>query len=286
MTLAAIEHPTDTLRALPGDDVRQILWRFADRYDLQMLVQSVRAVARGPVARLVAAGARNTHEWTADKQALLQSFDESGITGRVHGSVAGRLHRGAEEPGAGAGGLRTGLGGRRGRDREPGRLPGTLADPRARHTGAARSLYGALRATAAGRRSQAVARRFLFDRADPLRRRRNRNAGRQGADQRVGGRGGAHAAGGKARPVHHEHGLRQFRDGRGGIGRSAHQRHVYGDSGRRRPGNFRPGHTDAQTGPPALLHAGSDFRAQCTGQPDHRRLHGEGRRDRAEVQPR
>ena len=56
MTLAAIEHSTDYLRALPGDDVRQILWRFADRYDLQMLVQSVRAVARGPVARLVAAG--------------------------------------------------------------------------------------------------------------------------------------------------------------------------------------------------------------------------------------
>ena len=81
MTLAAIEHPTDYLRALPGDDVRQILWRFADRYDLQMLVQSVRAVARGPVARLVASGARNTHEWTPDKQALLKSFDESGITG-------------------------------------------------------------------------------------------------------------------------------------------------------------------------------------------------------------
>src|ERR1039457_4485805 len=81
MTLAAIEHPIDYLRALPGDDVRQLLWRFADRYDLQMLVQSVRAVARGPVARLVASGARNTHEWTPDKQALLQAFDESGITG-------------------------------------------------------------------------------------------------------------------------------------------------------------------------------------------------------------
>jgi alkylation response protein AidB-like acyl-CoA dehydrogenase len=81
MTLAAIEHRTDYLRALPGDDVRQLLWRFADRYDLQMLVQSVRAVARGPVARLVASGARNTHEWTPDKQALLQAFDESGITG-------------------------------------------------------------------------------------------------------------------------------------------------------------------------------------------------------------
>ena len=81
MTLAALDHPTDYLRALPGDDVRQILWRFSDRFDLQMLVQSVRAVARGPVARLVAQGARNTHEWTPEKNALLQAFDESGITG-------------------------------------------------------------------------------------------------------------------------------------------------------------------------------------------------------------
>jgi alkylation response protein AidB-like acyl-CoA dehydrogenase len=81
MTVAATENRTDYLRALPGDDARQILWRFSDRFDLQMLVQSVRAVARGPVARLVAQGARNTHEWTAEKNALLQAFDESGITG-------------------------------------------------------------------------------------------------------------------------------------------------------------------------------------------------------------
>ncbi|HUI58488.1 MAG TPA: acyl-CoA dehydrogenase family protein [Bryobacteraceae bacterium] len=80
MTQATTQNLTEHLRALPGDDVRQILWRFADRYDLQMLVQSARAVARGPVARLVAEGARNTHEWTPGKQALLQSFDESGIT--------------------------------------------------------------------------------------------------------------------------------------------------------------------------------------------------------------
>jgi alkylation response protein AidB-like acyl-CoA dehydrogenase len=66
---------------LPGDDVRQIMWRFADRYDLAMLVQSARAVARGPVARLVAQGGRNSHEWTPDKAALLKHFDESGITG-------------------------------------------------------------------------------------------------------------------------------------------------------------------------------------------------------------
>jgi alkylation response protein AidB-like acyl-CoA dehydrogenase len=81
VTQAATETKTESLRALPGDDVRQILWRFEDRFDLQMLVQSVRAVARGPVARLVAQGARNTHEWTPEKQALLQAFDESGITG-------------------------------------------------------------------------------------------------------------------------------------------------------------------------------------------------------------
>ena len=80
MTPAATDSKTEYLRALPGDDVRQILWRYADRYDLHMLVQGVRAVARGPVARLVAQGARNTHEWTADKHALLQAFDESGIT--------------------------------------------------------------------------------------------------------------------------------------------------------------------------------------------------------------
>src|SRR5512136_2795747 len=68
------------LRTLPGDDVRQILWGFADRYDLQMLVQSARAVARGPVARLVANGGRNSHEWTDGKASLLEAFDGAGIT--------------------------------------------------------------------------------------------------------------------------------------------------------------------------------------------------------------
>lgn len=58
MESTATEKKAEYLRALPGDDVRQIMWRFEDRYDLQMLVQSVRAVARGPVARLVAEGAR------------------------------------------------------------------------------------------------------------------------------------------------------------------------------------------------------------------------------------
>lgn len=70
----------ESLHTLPGDDVRQIMWRFADRYDLAMLVQSSRAVARGPVARLVAEGGRNTHDWTDKKDQLLQCFDEAGIT--------------------------------------------------------------------------------------------------------------------------------------------------------------------------------------------------------------
>jgi alkylation response protein AidB-like acyl-CoA dehydrogenase len=70
----------DTLKTLPGDDIRQVLWRMEDRYDLAMLVQSVRAVARGPVARVVAGGGRLSHDWTPEKNALLAEFDASGIT--------------------------------------------------------------------------------------------------------------------------------------------------------------------------------------------------------------
>jgi len=69
-----------TLQTLPGDDVRQIMWRFADRFDLSMLVQSARGVARGPVARLVAAGGRNTHEWTEEKESLLEDSEAAGLT--------------------------------------------------------------------------------------------------------------------------------------------------------------------------------------------------------------
>ena len=65
---------------LPGDSVRQIQWRFADRFDLQMLVQSARGVARGTVAKLVSAGQRNTHEWTPEKAAMLEDFDHAGLT--------------------------------------------------------------------------------------------------------------------------------------------------------------------------------------------------------------
>ncbi len=95
----------ETLRTLPGDDVRQILWRFADRYDLQMLVQSARSVARGPVARLVADGGRNSHEWTERKAELLQAFDEAGITAVFMDPEHGGFLAGPEESGPGPGRL-------------------------------------------------------------------------------------------------------------------------------------------------------------------------------------
>ena len=56
------------------------MWRFSDRYAHQFLIQSARGVARGPVARLVASGARQTHDWTPEKATLLQAFGEAGLT--------------------------------------------------------------------------------------------------------------------------------------------------------------------------------------------------------------
>jgi alkylation response protein AidB-like acyl-CoA dehydrogenase len=56
------------------------MWRFADRFDLQMSVQSARSIARSVVAKLVAEGARNSHEWNGQKNELLTAFDQSGLT--------------------------------------------------------------------------------------------------------------------------------------------------------------------------------------------------------------
>jgi len=72
--------PRELMSTLPGDDVRQIMWRFADRYDIQMAVQSARTLARGVVARLVAEGARGSHEWNEKKEQLLSGMDEMGLT--------------------------------------------------------------------------------------------------------------------------------------------------------------------------------------------------------------
>lgn len=68
------------LPTLPGDDIRQIMWRYSDRYDIQMAVQSARQVARTTVAQLVAEGERNNHEWNENKNKLLLAYDEAGLT--------------------------------------------------------------------------------------------------------------------------------------------------------------------------------------------------------------
>jgi len=68
------------LRRLPDDDVRAVQWRFADRDDLRRIVQASRQVARGPVARLVARGARHSDAWTPDKADLVRAFDATGLS--------------------------------------------------------------------------------------------------------------------------------------------------------------------------------------------------------------
>ena len=71
---------SQTMKMLPGDEIRQIMWRYADRFDMQMAVMGSRSVARGLIARLVADGERSTHEWTEAKNRMYQAFDDSGIT--------------------------------------------------------------------------------------------------------------------------------------------------------------------------------------------------------------
>ena len=68
------------LLALPSDEIRALMWRFADRFDLQMVGQAARSVARGTVAKLVASGERNTHAWTDGKQSLLDAFDQAQLS--------------------------------------------------------------------------------------------------------------------------------------------------------------------------------------------------------------
>ena len=134
---------------LPGDAVRQIQWRFADRFDLQMLVQSSRGVARGTVARLVAAGERNTHEWTPGKNSMMEAFDRAGVTaafmepeegGFIVGPKNLALSLAAFELAWVDGGA----------DSKPCGLPGPFAHSRTWHTGAGQPLQETRCASPAG----------------------------------------------------------------------------------------------------------------------------------------
>ncbi len=83
-----------TMKMLPGDEVRQIMWRFAERYDIQMAIAGARSVARGLVAKLVAEGQRNTHEWTPEKQSMFEAYDASGVTAATLNADCGGLFEG------------------------------------------------------------------------------------------------------------------------------------------------------------------------------------------------
>jgi alkylation response protein AidB-like acyl-CoA dehydrogenase len=214
----ALSLKLDTLRTLPTDAARQIQCCFADRYDLQMLVQSARSVARGPVARLVAQGGRNAHEWTAGKAELLEAFDRSGITavfmdpehgGFLVGPRNLALALVAFELAWVDGGAATAS------------LAGclALAPIHERGTPEQRDRYMKLAAPCpAWGRPQTVARRVLSRRAHTLCRGRYRHAGREDPHREIEGRPGADFATGEARPLHHQHWICQFRYGGGGLG--------------------------------------------------------------------
>jgi len=203
------------LRTLPGDDVRQVMWRFSERFDLQMLVQSVRGVARGPVARLVAAGGRNSHEWTPEKNELLKHYDESGITSAFMDPEHGGYIEGPKnlalslmafelcwvDAGASTGSLAGNLA------LEPIHERGT---PEQRH----KYMAGSGPAQA-GREPQDPARLVRAHRADPV---VGVDTGVLNGTVRIAewkDGPGAAPAGRQARPLHHQHGLRQLRDRRG-----------------------------------------------------------------------
>ena len=82
------------MKMLPGDEVRQIMWRFAERYDIQMAIAGARQTARTAVAKLVADGQRATHDWTPEKQALFDAFDASGVTASQLDADCGGLFAG------------------------------------------------------------------------------------------------------------------------------------------------------------------------------------------------
>ena len=234
MESIAEQQGQDVLRTLPGDDVRQIMWRFADRYDLQMLVQSV--ASGGPRTGGPAGGRGRTQHPRMDRPrrpSSLKAFDESGITGALHGSGAGRLHRGSQESGAGAGRLRAVLGGRGRRHLQPGGQPGPRPHPRARHAGAAGHVHARMPSRPSPARTARPGAAPSPHRADAVRRRRDGHARRQGAGGRMGGRQGADPPGGQARALHHQHGLRQLRDRGRGLRRPAHQGQLHGDPGSR-----------------------------------------------------
>ena len=246
--MASTAAPTsaDLMQTLPSDAARQIQWRFADRYDLQMLVQSARAVARGPVARLVAAGGRNSHEWTPAKASCSTpstgpaSRPSSWSPSRADSSPARRIWRWRWWRSNWRGSMAGAATGK------PGRLL-ALAPIHERGTPEQRAHYMQFAAPPQpGEDRKPWRGAFCLTEPIPY----------VGVDTGMlnGKLSVAEWKDGEEPMLQVEKrgrfitniGVRQFRDGRGGLRRPAHQGQLHGDPGRRRPGTFDRGTPDAK----------------------------------------
>jgi hypothetical protein len=71
--------PAAPLPGLPGDRVRQVMWRFEDRPALQGFVEWLRHLARGPIASWVASGGRRAMPGSEGRESLRARLDEAGL---------------------------------------------------------------------------------------------------------------------------------------------------------------------------------------------------------------
>lgn len=68
------------LKVLPNNEIRQIMWRYSDNFELQMLVESTRSVARNSISKLALSDLSKKHGWNSEKTNILTYLDEAGIT--------------------------------------------------------------------------------------------------------------------------------------------------------------------------------------------------------------
>jgi len=101
------------------------------------------------------------------KDGMMEAFDRAGVTAAFMEPEEGGFIVGPKNLALALGGLRAGLGRRRRGTGQPGWIPGALAHPRARHSGAGEPLQEPFRASTARRGPQALARRLCAHRAHP-----------------------------------------------------------------------------------------------------------------------